>query len=423
MPKSKLFKSKNQSDSVFKRFVKQYAILLIVFIVFILGILIGRQTSEPEIVYKNDNHGSIYNKTEKPEFLSKDLNFDLFWDVWQIIEDNYVYQPVNETELLYGSMAGSVAALGDSHSVFFDPETTKDFNDELAGTFEGIGAEIAIKNDRLTIVAPLPDSPAKKAGLRSGDKVFAIDGMDTTGISLDYAVKQIRGPKGTDVVLTIGRDSLDDFKEIKITRQNIDIQSVKWELLENNIVHLEIRYFNEDTTDDFNQAVLEIINKNPRGIILDLRNNPGGFLDTAINVAAEWVEDKVVVYEKSADGKLKPHKVNGRARLKDFSTVVLINEGSASGSEIVAGALKDYNLATLIGETTFGKGSVQTLFPLKDGSSIKLTVAEWLTPNENTIEGDGVEPDMEVELTVEDFNQDLDPQMDKALEVLMANEE
>ncbi len=423
MPKPRLFKSKNQSDSVFKQFVKQYAILLIVFIVFILGILIGRQTSEPEIVYKNDEHGSVYNKGGKPEFLSKDLNFELFWDVWEIIEDNYVHQPVNETELLYGSMAGSVASLADPHSVFFDPETTKDFNDELAGTFEGIGAEIAIKNDRLTIVAPLPDSPAQKAGLRSGDKVFAIDGMDTTGISLDYAVKKIRGHKGTDVFLTIGRDSLDDFKEIKITRQTIDIQSVKWELLENNIVHLEIRYFNEDTKDDFNQAVLESISKNPRGIILDLRNNPGGFLDTAINVAAEWVEDKVVVYEKSADGKLKPHKVNGRARLKDFPTVVLINEGSASGSEIVAGALKDYGLATLIGETTFGKGSVQTLFPLKDGSSIKLTVAEWLTPNENTIEGDGVEPDIEVELTVEDFNQDLDPQMDKALEVLMDNQE
>jgi carboxyl-terminal processing protease len=423
MPKSRLFKSKNQSNSVFKRFVKQYAILLVVFIVFILGILIGRQASKPEIVYKNNEHGSVYNKNEKPEFLSKDMNFDLFWDVWEIIEENYVYQPVNETELFYGSMAGSVAALGDPHSVFFDPETTQDFNDELAGTFEGIGAEIAIKNDRLTIVAPLPNSPAEKSGLRSGDKVFAIDGQDTTGISLDYAVKQIRGPKGTDVVLTIGRDSLDDFKEIKITRQTIDIQSVTWQLLENNIVHLEIRYFNEDTTDDFNQAVLEIINKNPRGIILDLRNNPGGFLDTAINVAGEWVEDKVVVYEKSADGELKPHKVNGRARLKDFPTVVLINEGSASGSEIVAGALKDYNLATLIGETTFGKGSVQTLFPLKDGSSIKLTVAEWLTPNENTIEGDGVEPNIEVELTVEDFNQDLDPQMDKALEVLMANEE
>lgn len=417
MTKPRLFKQQNKQGGFFRKFCKYYLILLVIFIVFILGIIIGRQTNQSVIALNNEN-GDVYNKKEKPEFLSKDIDFNLFWDVWDIIEKNYVYQPVNEAELLYGAMAGSVAALADPHSVFFDPEITQEFTEELAGSFEGIGAEIAIKNDRLTIVAPLPDSPAAKAGLRSGDKVYAIDGMDTTGISLDYAVKQIRGPRGTDVVLTIGRDSLSDLQEIKITRQTIKIQSVKWTLLDNNIVRLEIRYFNEDTMDDFNQAVLEIINKNPRGIILDLRNNPGGFLDTAIGVASEWVEDGVVVYEKSSTGKLKKHEAQGRARFKDFKTIVLINEGSASGSEIVAGALKDYGLGTLVGETTFGKGSVQTLFPLDDGSSIKLTIAEWLTPNENTIETDGVEPDIEIELTVDDFNQDLDPQLDKAKELL-----
>ena len=418
MTKLKLFQQKKKAPVFLKKFVSFYFVIFLIFLTFIVGLIIGRQTGKKAIAPVAED-GQVYNKESKPAFLSKDVNFNLFWDVWQIIEENYVHQPVNEAELLYGAMIGSVASLNDPHSAFFDPETTLKFAEELKGTFEGIGAEIAIKNDRLTIVAPLPDTPAEKAGLKAGDKVYAIDGEDTTGISLDYAVSKIRGPKGTEVVLTIGRDSFVELKEIRIVRDSIKIQSVKWSVLDNNLVHLEVRYFNEDTQDDFNKAVLEIVAKNPKGIILDLRNNPGGFLDTAIGVASEWVEDNTVVYEKSSSGKLKKHKAKGNARFKDFKTVSLINKGSASGSEIVAGALKDHSLATLIGEKTFGKGSVQTIFPLDDGSSIKLTVAEWLTTNENTIEGEGVEPDIEVELTEEDFNQDLDPQLDKAVEILL----
>ncbi len=418
MTKTKLFKQKKKAPGFFKKFISYYFVIFLIFLTFIVGLLVGRETTKQVIMPANEN-GEVYNKDSRPEFLSKDVNFDLFWDVWEIIEENYVYQPVSETELLYGSMIGSVAALDDPHSAFFDPETTLKFAEELKGTFEGIGAEIAIKNDRLTIIAPLPNTPAEKAGLKAGDKVYAIDGEDTTGISLDYAVSEIRGHKGTEVVLTIGRDSFEELKEIKIVRDTIKIQSVKWEGLDNNLVHLNVHYFNEDTQDDFNKAVLDIISKNPKGIILDLRNNPGGFLDTAVGIASEWVEDDVVVYERSSSGKMKKHKANGKARFKDFKTVVLVNEGSASGSEIVAGALKDYGLATLIGEQTFGKGSVQTIFPLENGSSVKLTIAEWLTPNENTIEEEGVEPDIEVELTEEDFNQDKDPQLDKAIEILV----
>lgn len=418
MDKPSVWGAPQQEKKFFGKFIRFYLILLAIFIAFIIGLVSGRQTFKV-VSDSVDISGQIYNKNAKPEFLSKDINFNLFWDVWEIIESNYVKQPVDESQLFYGAIAGSVASLGDPHSVFFDPETTEKFTEELSGSFEGIGAEIAIKNDRITVVSPLPDSPAEKVGLKTGDKIYAIDGQDTTGMSLDYAVSKIRGPKGTEVVLTIARDGFEEIKEYKIVREKIQIQSVKWQMLDNNIVHLELRYFNEDTEAEFNKAILAILAKDPRGIIFDLRNNPGGFLDTAISVAGEWIEDGVVVYERSKDGKLQAHTTKGSARLKDFPTVILINEGSASGSEIVAGALKDLELAILVGEKTFGKGSVQTLFPLDDGSAIKLTIAEWLTPNQNTIDGDGVEPDIEIKLTEEDFSNDKDPQLDKAKEIII----
>ena len=409
----------SKKDGFFKRFSKHYVVILLILAAFILGLLGGRQTYKVvNDSIDNESVGQVSNKKANPAFLSKDVNFNLFWDAWNIIEKNYVKQPVNETKLFYGALAGSVAALGDPHSVFFDPEMNKQFNDELKGSFEGIGAEIAIKNNYVTVISPLADSPAEKAGLKAGDRILAIDGVDTAGMSLDFAVSKIRGPKGTEVVLTIGRDAKDN-KEYKIIRAKIHIQSVRWKMLDNNIAYLELSYFNADTEAAFNKAVLEIIAKNPKGIIFDMRNNPGGFLDTAVAVASEWVEkDKVVVYEKSSDGSLQETKSVGGARLKGFPMVVLINGGSASGSEIVAGALKDYDIAPLIGEKTFGKGSVQSVFPLSDGSSIKLTIAQWLTPKENMIDGQGIEPDVEVKLTPEDFNNNKDPQLDKAIEVL-----
>jgi len=404
-----------KKENIFlKKFLSYYFVILIILIVFIAGILIGSNSNAP---INNDNFvsGNVYNKGVRPGFLSKDMDFNLFWETWDTIKANYVHQPVSETELLYGAMAGSVASLGDPHSIFFDPETTEKFTEELKGKFDGIGTEIGIKNNTLTIIAPLPGTPAEKAGLRAGDKVLSIDAEDTAGMSLDYAVSKIRGQKGTDVVLLISRQGWDVPQEIKLTRDTIKIQSVKWEMLDGNIAHIEVRFFNEDTSSAFNKAVMDVISKNPKGIILDLRSNPGGYLDTAINVASEWVDNDIVVYEKSATGELTGHTATGKARLKGFPTIVLINQGSASGSEIVAGALKDYKLATLIGEKTFGKGSVQTVFPLKNGSSIKLTIALWLTPNENSIDGQGIEPDIEVKLTDEDYNQDKDPQLDRAI--------
>lgn len=350
---------------------------------------------------------------------SGDINFDLFWDAWDALYDNYVDKgSLDEKKMFYGAIKGLVASLEDPYTVFMDPKIAQDFNNDLAGAFEGIGAEIGIKNDTLTIIAPLPGMPAEKAGLKSGDKVYAIDGELTMGMNIDEAVNKIRGPKETEVVLSIGREGGDSLSDIAITRGKIIVKSVRAEIRDDNIYVLKVTNFNEDTENLFNQAVREVLKKDPVGIILDLRNNPGGFLDTAIEVASEWIEEGVIVTEKYTEDRKTEHLARGRARLSDYKTVVLVNQGSASASEIVSGALQDYSHAVIIGKKTFGKGSVQTLTELSDGSSIKITVAKWLTPRGQSINDDGIMPNIEVDLSADDYNNNLDPQMEKAIEVL-----
>ena len=279
-------------------------------------------------------------------------------------------------------------------------------------------AEIGIRKDILVIVAPLAGMPAEKAGLKAGDKIYAIDGISTAGITIDEAVNKIRGVKNTEVILTISRDGIAKAKEVKIKRGIIVVKSVNTEMRSDKIFVIKMSNFNNDTSDLFKQAVSKIMEVNPKGIILDLRNNPGGYLDTAVEVASEWVEDGPVVTEKFTEEKKNEYLARGRARLKDFPTVVLVNQGSASASEIVAGALKDKKKATIVGKKTFGKGSVQTMEELPDGSSVKITVAKWLTPDGDCINELGIMPNVEVELTEEDFTNLKDPQLDKALEIL-----
>jgi carboxyl-terminal processing protease len=350
----------------------------------------------------------------------KDIDFNLFWEVWDALEQNYVDKDkLSDKNMFYGALHGLVNSVGDPYTVFMDPQIAKEFSEDLAGTFEGIGAEIGIKNDILTIIAPLPDMPAAKAGLLAGDQVYAIDGESTAGINVDAAVNKIRGPRGTAVVLSVMRDGQDAPKDFSITRDTIVVRSVNTEYREKDkIFVVKITNFNDDTLELFNQAVKEIIDRNPTGIILDLRNDPGGYLETAIEVASEWVEEGVIVTEKYNETKKNEHLARGRARLKNYRTVVLVNQGSASASEIVAGALQDYGLATIVGKKTFGKGSVQNLTMLEDGSSIKITVAKWLTPKERSINDEGIMPDTEIDLTADDFNANKDPQMDKALLIL-----
>lgn len=406
-----------------KKYTKFYLIVILLLFVFFLGLFIGKRSkfySEDGFLLKE-----VFEKGIKPKELAKEIDFDLFWQTWNLIKEKYVERPVSDLELFYGALSGMVASLNDPYSVYLKPEISKKFIQELSGSFEGIGAEIGIKEGRLTIIAPLIDSPAEKAGLKVGDKVYAIDDSDTTDMALDYAVSLIRGPKGTPVTLTILRKESKEPQKITIIRGVIKIKSVSWKMLENNISYIKLSYFNEDTEQDFRKVALEILKQNPKGIILDTRNNPGGFLEAAIKVASFWVEDGIIVIEdrgiKEASNSLlrkKEYLSQGQALFKNFKTVVLINQGSASGSEIVAGALKDYGKATLVGTKTFGKGSVQELENLKDDSSLKITVAHWLTPKGHFIEKEGINPDIEIELTGKDFDEDKDPQLEKAIELL-----
>ncbi|MFA6410175.1 MAG: S41 family peptidase [Candidatus Buchananbacteria bacterium] len=416
-----------------KRISTTYLVAALIIVIFVIGFSLGHLQAQMKI---NKPGGQLVNADKAlPDYLTKDVDFKEFWQVWQYVKENYVKSDVSDSQLYYGAMAGIVASLKDPYSVFLNPEVSKKFEEELSGSFEGIGAEIGIKDDRLTVIAPLPGTPADKAGLQAGDKIFAIDGKDTTGISADFAVSLIRGQKGTKVKLTIVSNGSSEPKEISITRDRIEIDSVKFSkkdstgksetdegfsLKDGNIAYIELLYFNENTLPEWNRIVQKVLALNPKGIILDLRNNPGGFLNTAIEVTGEWVDSKNVVSERLRNGEKIDHSADRQPRFAQIPTVVLVNGGSASGSEIVAGALQDYGLAKLVGETTFGKGSVQDLKSFPDGSSVKLTIAEWLTPNGKNINEQGIKPDVEVKLTADDVKANKDPQLDKALEILKA---
>ena len=332
-----------------------------------------------------------------------------------------------DVDLFYGSLQGIVDSLGDPHSSYFPPQPAKEFAEGLSGAFEGIGAEIGIRNDQLIVIAPLPESPAQQAGLKPGDKVLAINGEETMGIALDKAVSKIRGPKGTQVKLTITRDGLKEAQDITVTRDTIKVPTVTWEMKDGRVAYLRIGYFNEQTWTQFDKAVKEILAEAPEGIALDLRSNPGGFLDTAVRVASEWVESGPIVKEKFVQDKKNEYITQGQHRFKGIPTVILVDEGTASGSEIVAGALQDYGIAKLVGKKTFGKGSVQDFEVLPDGSALKLTIARWYTPNDRQIDQKGIDPDVIIEGEMfekkkdakgeskEDFD---DKGLEKALEML-----
>ncbi|MEK7073160.1 MAG: S41 family peptidase [Patescibacteria group bacterium] len=357
--------------------------------------------------------------------LPDDVDFVLFWKIWDDIRSKYVHQPVDETELFRGALAGIVASLGDPYSVYFDPKSAEDFSNDLKGTFGGIGAEIGMREERIVVIAPLADTPAARAGIKAGDTILRIDDTDTSGMTVDEAVNHIRGEKGTTVKLLLFRENNggEPF-EVSVVRDIIVVKSVTWEMKHTadgrKVAYVEMHQFNEDTVPLFDKAIREFTGQKPIAVILDMRNNPGGYLDAAVDVAGEWIGRGTVVIERNSEGKEEPFDSAIRARLAGFPTVVLVNGGSASGSEIVAGALQDAALATLVGEQTFGKGSVQDYEELSDGGALKLTIAEWLTPKGRTINETGIVPDEKVEYTKKDIDADRDPQLKKALDLIAA---
>ena len=352
----------------------------------------------------------------------EDLDFSLFWETWRVIERKFVDKAsINVQDMVYGAISGMVNSLGDPYTVFMEPDDTKRFIEDVKGSFEGVGMEVGIRNNRLTVIAPLEGTPAQKAGLRAGDVIVKVDGELTSDMTVDEAVNRIRGARGTEVVLTIFRKDWEEEREVKIVRGVIEVPSLKWELLaDDNIAYLHLYHFTEKAAYDFRKAAIEILESPANKVILDLRNNPGGYLEVAQDIAGWFLKSgEVVVIEDFGEGKeQKLYKAEGNGLLGSYSLVVIINEGSASGSEILAGALRDNLGVKLIGESSFGKGSVQELEKLKGGSSLKITIAKWLTPKGELITDKGLEPDVKVEITEEDVAAEKDPQLDKAIEII-----
>ena len=355
----------------------------------------------------------------------EDLDFSLFWETWRDLKSSYVDpQKIDTQKMIYGAISGMVNALGDPYTVFFNPDDTKKFNETAEGVFEGIGAEIDKRNGQILIVAPLEGTPAQKAGLRAGDKILKIDDKTTDNMTSEEAVSLIRGPKNTEVTLTILREGLEKSQEFKIKRALITVPSVKWELKTasngDKVAYIRLYQFSEYSASDFSKAASEILKSSANKLILDLRDNPGGYLYVTEDLAGWFLKrGDLILIEDSGEGKEKNEsKAQGNEKFLDFPMVVLINNGSASASEILAGALRDDRGVKLIGEKSFGKGTVQQLMPLSEGSSLKITIAKWLTPKGQSIIDNGLEPDIKVEMTEEDYEKERDPQLDKALEVI-----
>lgn len=349
----------------------------------------------------------------------KGATFQRVEDVWNVLRKEHIDAPPSQTDAVYGAIRGLVESFHDPYTVFFPPKEAESFKEEIDGIFQGIGAEIGIKNNQLVIIAPLPESPAEKAGMIAGDRIVTIDGTSTVQMSLDKAVQMIRGQKGTTVVLGVQKGDAAAPTDVRIVREEITVKSVRLSNPEKGIAHIKLSYFGPQTKQEFLAAVNDVLLQQRRGIILDLRSNPGGFLDGAVDISSQFVDkDAVIVTEKFKDGTQTSYSSKISPRIKGIPIVVLVDQGTASAAEIVAGALQDYRLATVVGKKTFGKGSVQQVEDFSDGASLKVTVAKWLTPKGRSIQDEGIVPDVEVDLTEEDYNANRDPQLAKALEIL-----
>ncbi len=403
-----------------KRLFKDKRVFLVVISVFIIifgvsGYFLGlhKGLAAPKEVrvseFKNINDGN-----------DDAVDFGLFWETWKTVKDKFVdSSKADSKKLLYGAISGMVSAFGDPHTTFFSPEEAKDFGEEISGEFSGVGMELGVRDEQITVIAPLKGTPAYRAGVKSGDKILEIDGKNTTGMNQDEAIKLIRGPKNTKVILTIARTGETEPKVFSIIRDTIQIPTLDWEMKEGNIAYVRLYNFYEKAPMAFYQAAIQILIDKPKGIVLDLRNNPGGFLDAGINIAGWFLpKGKIIVKEQFASGDPQISTSSADGYIKDIPLVILVNQGSASASEIVAGALRDNRGVKLVGERTFGKGTVQELVDLSSGAQVKVTIAHWVMPNGGILGTEGLAPDYEVKMTEEDFKNNRDPQLEKALEVV-----
>jgi len=388
-----------------KRFIFIVLVLICLDAVFVLGYWQGQKGSQNVLV------PSQITKLESDK--PTGVEFGTFWEAWNKLKEKAVAEADNN-KMVQGAISGMLASTGDPYTVYFTKEENDRFREDIGGEFSGIGIEIIQKDGYPTVVAPLSESPAEKAGFKSGDIILEVDGTKTSEIGFNETIDRIRGVEGTKVTLKIVRDGVADPMTIEVVRAKITVKSVEWseEIVSGKkVAHIKIRQFGDDTDALFDEAAKDVIKNNPEGIILDLRNDPGGYLETAVNVASYFVKDGTILTEKGRDGNSTEYRSTGKGTLKNFKVVVLVNGGSASASEIVTGALKDRLGTKIIGEKTFGKGSVQELLDLSDGSAVKITVAKWFTPNGNQINELGITPDITI---VDDEKTTADDQLIRA---------
>ncbi len=347
------------------------------------------------------------------------LDFALFWEVWDLLNETYLERPVDSQKMLYGAIYGMVDSLGDPYTSFLPPEVNKSFGDSMGGKYEGIGAELSLKEGNLIIVSPFDGSPAKNAGARLGDRILKIEDESTTGIGVSEAVSKIRGPSGTKINLTLQTGN-DEPRDVTITRGVITVASVTWEDKGEGTVYMRISRFGTETNQEWDKAVSELNVKMSEldAVIIDVRGNPGGYLQSAVHIAEDFFRDKTVLFEETATGEQIPFNTKKVGVFMGVPAVyVLIDEGSASASEILAAALRDNIGVQLIGKKSFGKGTIQDAKDFKDGSGIHITIAKWLTPKKQWVHGKGLDPDIEVEITNDDLSNGFDAQLEKALEL------
>jgi len=412
----------------------RWAILILALLIFSAGI--GYRLGERKTSLSFTQDKRIVVNQNPPASVSVD--FSLFWDVWQRVNRSYIDRAtIDPQKMVWGAISGMVGSLGDPYTTFLPPKDNKDFKENLGGAFEGIGAQLGMKDNRVIVIAPLKGMPAEGAGIRAGDYIMKVDGEDTTGWSVNETVNKIRGPKGTTVKLTILHENNGKPVDISIVRNTINVPSVEWwvkpvsQITEISgvsstknlpqtarVAYIRLSQFGDNTNEDWEKAVADVVaGSTVKGLVLDVRNNPGGYLEGAVWIASEFVKSGTVVSQVNSDGTREDYPVDRRGKLLTIPMVVLINKGSASAAEIVSGALRDYKRATLVGETSFGKGSVQTPEDLPDGSSVHITTGRWLLPDGDSISKKGITPDITV--ATDATNATADAQLEKAVELLV----
>lgn len=397
--------------------------LLIAGLTFTLGYILGNRG----ISFENKKSPLRLNISQSVPADKQNLDFDLFWQMWNTLDNSYFDKSkIDDGERIYGAIKGMVASIGDPYTVFLTPNENKVTQEDLSGNFEGIGIQIGFKGTQLAVISPLPGSPAEEAGVKAGDIIAGIKDVEkdiergTAGITLPEAVQIIRGKAGSKITLSLIREGADGPIIVDVARKSIDVPSVTltFEGENKDVAHIEVLKFGAETYEEWNEAILDILTKQDlKGIILDVRGNPGGYMQGAIDLAGDFVDKgDVVVIEEEANGKKIQFRAEGTTRLAKEKLVVLVNGGSASASEILAGALRDNNKTPLIGDITFGKGTIQEPKQLEGGAGLHITIARWLTPSEFWVNGVGLTPDIEIEddsATIED------EQLQRAIEYIL----